>query len=146
MSRRLAREVALKLLFGQEFVAADLDEAFARIVEEEPLEERDALFSKTLIHGVSERCQQIDEIISEFAVDWRLERLGKVERTLLRMALCELLWVEDIPPNVTVNEAVELAKIFSGPEAGRFVNGILGNVLNHLRALKSQVQGAPVNE
>lgn len=146
MSRRQAREVALKLLFGQEFIATDLDLAFERLVEEEPMEERDALFSKLLIKGVSDRRQQIDEIISEFAVDWRLERLAKVERTILRIALYELLWVEDVPPNVTVNEAVDLAKIFGSPEAGRFVNGILGNVLNHLRALKSQIQGEPIHE
>ncbi len=146
MSRRLAREVALKLLFGQEFVTTDLDRAFELVTEDEPLDERDGVFSKKLIYGVSERRQQIDEIISDFAVDWRLERLAKVERTILRMALYELLWVEDVPPNVTVNEAVELAKTFSSPEAGRFVNGILGNVLNHLRALKSQVQGEPAHE
>lgn len=145
MSRRVAREVALKTIFQLDF-GGDREQAFLNMLEEEPLEQRDQEFAKNLIDGVTSRQGQIDDIIRDFAVDWKLERVARVERTILRMALYELLWVEDIPPNVTVNEAVELAKVYSSPEAGRFVNGILGNVLNHLRALKNQLREGQVHE
>ncbi len=72
-----------------------------------------------------------DAIISKFSKNWRLDRIGGLERNILRMAIAEMFAFEDIPPGVTVNEAVELAKKYVSPEAGRFVNGILRNIVRN---------------
>ncbi len=72
-----------------------------------------------------------DKIISRFSKNWRLDRIGNIEKNILRMAIAEMLAFSDIPPGVTVNEAVELAKKFVSPEAGRFVNGILRNIVRN---------------
>ncbi|MGA9468231.1 MAG: transcription antitermination factor NusB, partial [Exiguobacterium marinum] len=76
-----------------------------------------------------EHIEDIDALLVENLKNWRLDRLGNVERTILRMATFELLYVETIPENVTINEAVELAKSFADEEAGKLVNGVLGNII-----------------
>ncbi|MFP3394393.1 transcription antitermination factor NusB, partial [Brevibacillus sp. SIMBA_076] len=79
-----------------------------------------------LVTGTLEHIEDIDALLVENLKNWRLDRLGNVERTILRMATFELLYVETIPENVTINEAVELAKSFADEEAGKLVNGVLG--------------------
>ena len=85
-------------------------------------------FSEELLKGVVEHIQEIDEKISKYAANWRLERMAFVDRNIMRLGCFELIFREDIPPKVTINEAVELAKKYSGSESGKFVNAILDQI------------------
>ena len=89
-------------------------------------------FARELVLGAATHRGHIDEVIESYARGWTLERMANVDRNILRLAMFELLYLPDIPPSVTVNEAVELAKKYSTAESGRFVNGILGNVVRNL--------------
>jgi len=85
-------------------------------------------FASDLINGTLENLERIDNIIREHATNWKLDRIALVDKNILRLAIHELLYRDDIPPAVTINEAVEIAKKFSTPRSGKFVNGILDKV------------------
>jgi transcription antitermination protein NusB len=85
-------------------------------------------YARGLVEGVQEHQAHIDELIVKYADRWGLQRMPVVDRTVLRMATCELLWGEDIPVAVAINEAVELVKSLSTDDSGRFVNGVLGRI------------------
>ncbi len=85
-------------------------------------------FALELIEGIQKHCEIIDRKIAQYAKNWELKRMAVVDRNILRQACFELLYRPDIPPKVTINEAIELAKCFSGIEAGKFVNGILDKI------------------
>lgn len=93
----------------------------------EPTAEASA-YARVLVEGVQEHQADIDALIARFADRWTIERMPVIDRTLLRMGIFELLWRDDIPTAVAINEAVELAKSLSTDESGRFVNGLLGKV------------------
>jgi len=93
-------------------------------------------FAERLVQGVLTHAETIDAIIRENAANWSLERMARTDRNILRMAIYELLHVDDVPGSVTINEAVELAKIYGDADSGRFVNGILGNVLRRYAPTK----------
>jgi len=85
-------------------------------------------FSSGLVKGVAENLKTIDAKLVQYATNWQLERMAVVDRNILRMSCFELIFREDIPPKVSINEAVELAKKYSGIEAGKFVNAILDKI------------------
>jgi transcription antitermination factor NusB len=85
-------------------------------------------FSAQLLEGVIEHMQEIDKKISKYAANWQLERMAFVDRNIMRLGCFELIFREDIPPKVAINEAVELAKKYSGSESGKFVNAILDQI------------------
>ena len=85
-------------------------------------------FAHRLVEGVLANREQLDQVIAETSEHWRLDQIAKVERVVLRIAVYELSIARDVPEKAAINEAIELAKTFSGDEAGRFVNGILGKV------------------
>ena len=85
-------------------------------------------FALELVEGIQKHCEDIDRKIAQYAKNWELKRMAVVDRNILRQACFELLYRPDIPPKVTINEAIELAKCFSGIEAGKFVNGILDKI------------------
>ncbi len=128
MSRRLARELALKVLFQVDLVGGDAQQVLRYLVDEDrPLPEVES-FARELVLGTLAHRQEIDAQIARYARDWRLERLAVVDRNILRMAIFELLHRQDVPASVAINEAVDLAKIYGESESGRFVNGILGQL------------------
>lgn len=86
-------------------------------------------YARTLVEGVQEHQADIDALIAEVADKWAIQRMPVVDRTLLRMAIFELLWRDDVPVAVAINEAVELAKALSTDDSGRFINGVLGRVV-----------------
>jgi transcription antitermination protein NusB len=100
-------------------------------------------FAEPLIRGVLERRTDLDEIICKYADNWQLHRIANVDRNILRLAIYEMQHREDIPPVVSINEAVEIAKKFSTEDSGRFVNGILdkvkGELLRPARGRKEEV-------
>ncbi len=126
-SRREARERALSLLYEADAkgvvpaaVLADLP------VPPDP-------FAADLVAGVGARRARLDELIGRYAVDWTIERMPVVDRTLLRIAVYELLDHPEVPTGAVISEAVELAKTYSTDESGRFVNGVLGSVAAEVR-------------
>ncbi len=126
--RTQAREYALQILY-QIDVRNDPEDKilvdFWKNIETEP-EISD--FAAKLVIGTIRNKKKIDEMISKYASNWKLSRMAVIDRNVLRMAAYELLFCEDIPPKVSINEAVDLAKKFGDTESGKFVNGILDKI------------------
>jgi transcription antitermination protein NusB len=118
-----AREREGWVIPGAEEAAADAPE---HALEQSPAEVIE--YARALVAGVQAHQADIDALIVKYADRWALQRMPVVDRTVLRMALCELLWGEDIPVAVAINEAVELVKSLSTDDSGRFVNGVLGRI------------------
>ena len=124
---RQARESALQMLYGWEMTGDALPEAIAGVRELQlrpPVADRDAL-AAALAQGTARTLDRIDPMIAEAATNWRLERLAIIDRLVLRLAVYELLERAEVPAAVVINEAIELARTFSGPDSVRFVNGVL---------------------
>ncbi len=131
MSRTQARDAAFKVLFEGEFQELDPDEALAAFETlHGTLPKKARGFARDLIGGVGMRRAEIDGVITGTAQNWRLDRMGRVERTVLRLGIHELLHTPDTPPAVAIDEAVEIAKRYAGDEAGAFVNGVLDAVFH----------------
>jgi len=140
--RRTAREMALQMLFQHELGRGDLRDV---LTSYEPADvagegegaklEEHALrgarsYAESLVGGVAEHREEIDDLIREQATNWRLERMPVVDRTVLRIAVYELLHQTDVPQVVIVDEAIELAKRYGSEQSGAFVNGILDGMLH----------------
>jgi transcription antitermination protein NusB len=126
-SRREGRERALSLLYEAD--AKDIP--VSAVLDELPLAPDP--FVIDLVHGVEARLTEIDALIARFAIDWSVERMPVIDRTLLRMATYELLGRLDIPLGAVISEAVDLAKAYSTEESGRFVNGMLSSIATAAR-------------
>ena len=128
MGRREQREQIFKLLFRVEFnKKEEMPEQLQLSCEEaeKPVSEEDRLYISDKYEKIMDKLSQIDELLNEKAQKWSTDRMGKVELTILRLAVYEIRYDEDIPTSVAINEAVELAKKFGQKESGSFVNGIL---------------------
>ncbi len=127
--RTQAREIALQILYQFEMnpdqIRGALDSYWA---SNEPVEEEVKSYTEKLVQGTAEHLAEIDQIIGKFAEHWDLERMAVIDRNIMRFATYELLFMEDIPPKVAINEAVNVAKKFSQEESGKFVNGILDKI------------------
>lgn len=124
--RRAARELALNVLYQVDVAKLPPEEALATALENTGLESGAAEFATILVNGVLEHINELDRILGELSVGWELQRQPAVDRNILRMAGYEIMYLDYVPPSVSINEAVELAKKFSTEESGRFVNGVLG--------------------
>ncbi len=120
MKRREAREKAVQTLFQLDNTELSVDEAINYIVEE-PANR----FYEQLVRGTVQNKEAIDEVLTGKLENWSLDRLPKIERTVLRIAVYELLFNEEVPHRVVLNEAIELCKTFGDEKSGRFVNGVL---------------------
>ena len=126
--RTQARELALQLMYQLDLRGDEiLDEVNETLApgagDPEMLD-----FARELVHGCREKRAEIDRQIEEVAKNWQLKRMAAIDRNILRLATYELLYREDIPPLVTINEAIDIAKKFSTKNSGPFVNGILDNI------------------
>jgi N utilization substance protein B len=132
--RRQAREWAMQFLFQTEFNPDDLDQALTDFWadDEKKPADRDRKYVDEVVRGVLEKRRDIDRTISKYTDNWDVDRLGVLDRTVLRVATYEMLFRGDIPPVVSINEAVEIAKAYSGKESGRFVNGVLDRIQKEL--------------
>ena len=143
-SRRLARELALQALYSLDlndgltapqalsFVAAGA----ALEPDDGESRERDAqaeLYAQSLVEGTVEQLAVIDEIVQKASRNWRLERMARVDRNVLRLATYELRFVLDVPMKVVINEAIEVAKRYGGAESAAFVNGLLDRISQELK-------------
>ena len=143
--RRAARRLAIDVLYESEIrgtlptealaarqeagwvipTSEDLSEALG---DEEPPSREALAYARVLIEGIQEHHADIDALIARYADRWAIERMPVIDRTLLRIAVFEILWRDDVPMPVAINEAVELAKSLSTDDSGRFVNGLLGKI------------------
>jgi len=127
--RTQSREYALKILYQAELTRREIHLASEKFWSEfESIDEHVRSFSDRLTSGVEENCQKIDDKISEHATNWQLKRMAVIDRNVLRIGVFELIYADDIPPKVTINEAVELAKKYGDIESSKFVNGILDKI------------------
>ena len=126
--RHQARELALKVLFQLEGSDDDVEEVLRYHASEGAATEDVANFAGQLVRGVLANQDKLDTILSEASEHWKLEQMAKVDRIILRIAIYEIAIDRKVPTKAAINESIELAKTFSGDEAGRFVNGILGRV------------------
>lgn len=130
MKRSEQREHIFKTLFGIEFNAPEeIDEQLALYFEQREIaDEKDCEYISTKAKAVAAHVAEIDAMINENAKGWKTTRMNKVDLTILRLAVYEMKWDEDVPVSVAINEAVELAKGFGGEESPSFVNGILAKL------------------
>ena len=129
MDRSLAREIAMKMLYAASLGGEEsMSEVLEQSEQADTLSDSDKIFLENLTYGVRARQQELDEIVAQYAQGWALNRLAKVDLTILRMAVYEMLYMPEIPVGATVNEAVELAKRFGEEKSPGFINGILGSV------------------
>jgi N utilization substance protein B len=140
--RRDGREAAIQFLYQVDVHRPEnMDEARAAFWKQndEPQNVRD--FTNDLLHGVLEKLPEVDAKIRNLADNWDFERLAVVDRNILRLAVYEMLFRPEIPPVVSINEAIEIAKKFSTAESGKFVNGLLDRVKKDLPRPARQAAG-----
>jgi N utilization substance protein B len=148
MRRRLARELALQSLYQIEMNEVTLNDAITTVVEEAQNEDeaqltkgKDTIATEAiiqLVEGTLAHKDQIDELLVDYLKGWQMDRLSRVDREILRLASYEMLYRDDVPPKVVVNEAIELAKHFGSDESGKFVNGVLGKMIKELDQIKEK--------
>ena len=124
--------MAFRLLFQMDLGGGPMDEVFLNAREQSEATGDVWEFAVALARGAWEKRAEADRVIVQLASGWTLERIATADRNLLRLALYEIKYRGDIPPSVSVNEAVELAKSYSTAESARFINGILGNYIRSL--------------
>jgi N utilization substance protein B len=130
--RRRSREFALQVLYQLEITKQGALQAMVQLRENFSPEEGEDEFAKRIVLGVMERRQKIDRLIEERSENWRLDRITLIDRNILRIAIFELLYCGDIPPKVTLNEAIDLGKRYGSEESGSFINGILDRIQNEV--------------
>ncbi len=131
--RRKAREIALQTLYAQEVSGTEWKMAFDDNVERRKPSEEVVEYAERLVTNVVNERANLDSLIGDRLENWTLERLSVVDRTILRIALSELLQCPEVPTNVIMNEAIEIAQKFSSADAGRFVNGVLDRLAREVR-------------
>lgn len=130
--RRIVREKALQILYAYEMNKESFDLLMQDLLIEIK-DEEDISFAKNLISKVIDNVKELDAWISKRVNNWEMNRIALIDKILLRIGICELLYFADIPPKVSINEAIEIAKIFSTAGSGKFINGILDAVLSELK-------------
>jgi N utilization substance protein B len=140
MSRRLARETALQVLFQLDVNGdkSDIENVVRHWAEEFAVPEQSVPFALELVKGTLENQQEIDEKLGGLSEGWGLNRMANVDRNLLRLATYEILYHPEIPGRVTMNEAIEIAKIFGSGESGKFINGILDKIVASVQKMEEK--------
>lgn len=134
MRRRIIREKVVQALYAHEISGDPVEHVVNTILT--PLSTNQAAFdfAKNLVIETVKRSDEVDEVIRQRVTNWDFKRIATLDRLILRMAICELLYFKDIPPKVTMNEAIELAKLFSTDRSSQFVNGVLDAILAEMKA------------
>ena len=129
MDRSLAREIAMKMLYAASLGGEEsMNEVLEQSEQADTLSGADKTFLENLVSGVRERQEELDAIVGQYAQGWALNRLARVDLTILRMAVYEILYMPEVPVGASINEAVELSKRFCEDKSSGFINGILGSV------------------
>ena len=151
MKRSDARELAVHLIYGRNFTGEEPEQVIAtrlnkeyyallsqenQVYTERPSRVQTAYIDQ-VVSGVANREEELDAQIQKFSIGWDVSRISKLARAIMQLAIFEILYVEDVPTGVAISEAVRMAKMYDGNDAGSFVNGILGSFA---RSLDSEVE------
>lgn len=148
MKRRVAREIVIQSLYQMEMNEVESSEAVTMLLDEAAEENetdrtigdealmRDYVLSH--VNGIWEAKPAIDDMLEHYLKGWQMSRLSRVDRQILRLAAYEMIYLNDVPAKVAVNEAIELAKHFGTEDSGKFVNGVLGKMIQDLEELKAK--------
>jgi N utilization substance protein B len=137
-TRRIARETAVQFLYQEDFTAGsggfgcDLAERFPMFCALFKINKKARKYTEELLSGICPHLAEIDQKIEESARNWRLARLAATDRNIMRVAVYEMLYREDVPGNVSINEAVDIAKKYCSEESPKFINGVLDSILTSL--------------
>lgn len=138
-TRRISRETALQFLYQEDFTIGpdqqfgyDLNDRFELFCTLYQVNKKARSYALTLLTGICDNIERIDQQIVEAASNWRLSRIAATDRNLMRIAVYEMLEMKDVPPQVSINEVVEIAKRFAGEESPKFINGVLDAVRSSL--------------
>ncbi len=127
--RTLAREFALRILYQSEILRREIkltaENSWTELEDTDPIVKD---FAQRLIEGVAQHLEEINAKISQYATNWQIKRMAIIDRNILRIGVFELLYADDIPPKVSINEAIELAKKYGDLESSKFTNGILDKI------------------
>jgi N utilization substance protein B len=134
MNRRKEREFVLKVLYSLEYNPLSWESGISS--HEENFGEFATQFAREMIEKCSTKVEQLDEEIRAKLINWEFNRVASIDIILIRMALCEFICFEDIPPEVTINEIVDISKKFSTPKSGKFINGILDSLVKDMKKNK----------
>lgn len=133
--RRKSRELALQALFALDLNKLDLNKTGSPLQMDDFLEQYGEdvnnptrLFFQTLVYGVLENLEKIDSLLDQWAKNWKISRMPAVDRNIMRIAVFEMLNLPDVPPSVSINEAVEIGKKFGTRDSGAFINGVLDRI------------------
>ena len=135
MSRKSARESAMKLIYQMDINHTEVEELLENFYNssEQSFTQQDKDYIKECLVGVIDNKESVDRAIEgRLKSSWKLSRIAKVELAILRLGVYEMLYREDVPDKVAVNEAIDLAKLYCGEESGTFVNGVLGSLIKEL--------------
>lgn len=127
-ARRMAREGVLEALFSHQFSDVERKITINRVLNNIPERKENLGFITTLFNNVLDNSKWADKIIEEHLQNWEFDRVAKVDKVLLKMGICEIYFLEEIPPKVTISEMVEISKVYSTDESPNFINGILDAV------------------
>lgn len=151
MRRRLARELAVQSLYQMQMNEVSSSVAIAITIHEAENDNEGDLvlhdeliapqYIEELVEGTHKHASVIDELLGEYLMGWQMDRLSKVDKEILRLAAYEMIYRDDVPPKVVVNEAIELSKHFGTEESGKFVNGVLGKMIKELDEIKARNGG-----
>jgi len=130
--RRSSRELALKFLYQFELNEGDLDEQIKLFLERNSSQEGVENFMKELVMSLVSKMKEVDEIIQKYSDHWILDRMTVIDRNILRIGACELLFNFSTPPKVVINEAIDIAKKYGNEDSPEFINGILDKVYNEI--------------
>ena len=135
--KRLARSLCLKVLFANSFSANNFDDIIKNFFKKKDLDLDDIKYNETqikfaskLFHVTIENQEKVDKLVEKKLVNWEISRLATVDKIILRMSLSEMLFMDEIPPKVSITEAVEIAKEFSSEDSSSFINGIMDAIYN----------------
>ena len=152
MTRANARELAVHLIYGREFtheepqqvVSVRLDkEYYAKLAQENQVyvdrpSRAQMAYIDNVVSGVANREEELNSTIGQFSIGWDVSRISKLTRSIMQLAIFEILYVDDVPTGVAISEAVRLAKMYDGDDTGSFVNGILGSFARSLNAPEAE--------
>lgn len=152
MTRANARELAVHLIYSQDFTGEEPQQLVSERLDKEyysKLAQENEIYAErpsstqlryidTVVTGVANRTQELTEQIGKFAIGWNVSRISRLTRCVMQLAIFEILYVDDVPTGVAISEAVRIAKKYDGDDTGAFVNGILGSFARSLSTAKAE--------
>lgn len=152
MTRANARELAVHLIYGRDFtgdepnqiIAARLDKKYYELLssENQVYTERPSsaqrVYLDTVVSGVANRCDELNAYIQKYSIGWDVSRISRLARSIMQLAIFEILYIDDVPTGVAISEAVRIAKMYDGNDTGAFINGILGTFAREIEAEVTQ--------